>query len=118
MSYTHTWSISGVYGHPLNANCIYKVSANLTSVSGETSVTTEHTFYLPPNVLPETPEGQEPSSEIVWVDSLPDFVGTSSLTEELLWQWLDANENRSALEAENEQQMPADVAINLPFVSG
>ena len=117
MTFTHTWSISGIFGHPLNGNCVYKVVANLSSTNGANSTTSEHTFFLAPNVLPEaSPEG-EVSDEIIWVDSLPGFVATSDLTEALIWEWLDRNEDRPALEAENEQQIPADVEINLPFVT-
>lgn len=117
MAYTHTWSISGVFGHPLNGNCVYKVVASLLSTNGAISTTSEHTFFLAPNVLPEASPEQEVSDEIVWVDSLPEFVGISDLTETLLWEWIDRNEDRSALEAANEQQMPADIEIDLPLTT-
>ena len=112
MTYSHTWAIAGVFGHPLNGNCVYKVVATLVSSNGTTAKTSEHTFYLAPNVLPD-----EPSDEILWIDSLPDFISTSDLTEELLWEWIDRNEDRPALEVANEQQIPADVEITLPFVA-
>lgn len=117
MAFTHTWSISGVFGHPLNGNCVYKVAASLLSTNGTTSTSSEHTFFLAPNVLPEASPDQEVPDEIVWVDTLPGFVGISDLTETLLWEWIDRNEDRSAFEAVNEEQMPADVEINLPFVT-
>ncbi len=117
MTYSHTWAISNVLGHPLNGNCIYKVVASLVSSNGTASTTSEHTFYLAPNVIPEESSETDTSDEIVWVDSLSNFVSTSDLTEDVLWEWLDRNEDRPALEAMNEQQMPADVEIDLPFIT-
>lgn len=116
MTYSHTWSIARVFGHPLNGNCVYKVLATLVSSNGAATKTSEHTFYLAPNVLPDEPS-DEISDEISWVDSLPGFIGISDLTEELLWEWIDRNEDRPALEVANEQQIPADVEISLPFVA-
>ena len=112
MTYSHTWTIADVFGHPLNGNCVYKVVATLVSSNDTTTKTSEHTFYLAPNVLPD-----EPSDEILWIDSLPSFISISDLTEELMWEWIDRNEDRPALEVANEQQIPADVKITLPFVA-
>lgn len=111
MTYSHTWFITGVFGHPLNNACVCKVVAALVSSNGTTTKTSEHTFYLAPNVLPD-----DPSDGTVWVSSLPDFVEVDDLTEDLLWGWIDRNENRPALEAANERQIPAVVELDLPFV--
>lgn len=122
MSYTHNWSISKVLGHPLNGDCVYKIVANLVSTSADNSVESQHEFYLAPNILPELdpatgPSDPDISSEIVWVDSQPGFISTSELTESMIWSWIDSNEDRASLESLNEQQMPADVEIDLPFVN-
>lgn len=122
MDFQHSWSFKKVFGHPMNPNCVYKIVANLNSTNNTTSLTSEHTFYLAPNILPEISSEEEVSkeevsNEIIWMDSLPSFVNISNLTEDLLWEWIDANEDRHALELANERQLPADVQINLPFVT-
>lgn len=121
MAYTHTWSIANVFGHPLNNACIYSVIARLVSTSADNTVESEHKFYLAPNVLPDSDSEIAPTdnSRITWVDSLPEYIPIAELTEDTIWQWIDANENRRRFELSNEDQTPSIAAaeIDLPFVS-
>ncbi len=123
MAYKHTWSISNVFGHPLNNACIYKINTKLTSTEADATVESEHEFYLAPNVLPasveETTSPAGSTSEITWVDSLPEYTPIAELTEDIIWQWIDANEDRESLELNNERQNieVAAARIDLPFVS-
>jgi hypothetical protein len=121
MAYKHTWSITNVFGHPLNNACIYKVITKLISTAADNTVESEHDFYLAPNVLPDSDVEITPTSnsEITWVDSLPEYTPIAELTEDTLWQWIDANEERRRFELINESKSPelAAAKIDLPFVS-
>lgn len=121
MTYLHNWSITSVFGHPLNNDCIYKVVGKLISTSADNSVESQHDFYLAPNVIPDSDLeiASNGSPEITWVDSLPGYTPIAELTEDMIWQWIDANESRQSFELINESKMPKLVAakINLPFIS-
>ena len=124
MSIKHVWSITQVFGHPLNPDCIFKISTTLTSSNGDQSIDTEHDFYLAPNVGSEDSEDPDyDSNVIIWVDTLDDFIPVKYLTERAIWRWIDKNEDRAGFETENAEALkplvedPEPVPLTLSFMS-
>lgn len=121
MTITHSWSINEVFAHPLNKECIYKIKCTLLSTDGFNTQESKHTFYVAPNILPEAIQGNKEFNsepEIIWVDSEPNFISISELTEAEIWAWIDQTENRKQLEKESEQKFITEgIPVSLSFLS-
>ena len=111
MSTQHTWTIKNVFGHPLNPNCLYKITTGLVSTKENQNFETEHIFYLPPNINNDGDDGEI----INWVDNEEGFVATENLTEEMLWEWIDREEDRTSLEQKNITLTVEGVSLTLPW---
>lgn len=110
MTISHDWAIVSLHAHALNANCVCKIEASLTSSLGDESISTNHDFWVSPTGEPA--DLDDDPSTFDWVDKKEGFTSTDQLTPTILWSWIDERYDRLSLEFEHEKQLqPEAVAV-------